>query len=155
MSEPYNPPHYRDSNTWEPLPTTEPSRIVGCLQKHLKKMNITMGVADRITFVETLLRKQGGTCAFGTSANGRYCWNEPKDNFNKDRVMSEVKYLRLQWGHIEPRSRANNSNINNLCLLCARCNNHIQSSRQLHQLEAELMSKLENIQAMIAARATV
>ena len=106
MSESYNPPHYRDSNTWEPLPESETDRIAKNLQKHLKKMKIEMSVEERKAFVTSLLAKQGMTCSFGSSANGMYCWNEPKDNFSKDKVLSEVKYLRLQWGHIEPRCRA-------------------------------------------------
>ena len=93
---------------------------------------------NRIEFVKQMLEKQNNTCAFGKNIGGMYCWNEPKD--------ADKKYLKLQWGHIKPRCRKDEtSSIKDFCLLCARCNNQIQTSRYLCQLKAELESKLENI----------
>jgi 5-methylcytosine-specific restriction endonuclease McrA len=64
--------------------------------------------------------------------------------------LREKKYLKLQWGHIKPRCRKDETQtIKDLCLLCARCNNQIQTSRYLCQLKAELQSKLVNIDELI------
>jgi hypothetical protein len=142
------PPHYRDRNEWSPLPETEVQRLQLTLATHIRNMKASMKKAARIEFVKTLLAKQNQTCAFGKNVGGRYCWNEPKDNY-KDGIYSEKTFLKLQWGHIKPRCRKEEQTIDGLCLLCARCNNHIQSSRHLIQLKEELLSKIENIEAMI------
>jgi len=136
------PPHFRNSNEWEHPPESEVDRLQQTLYAHLNKMKISMVKPDRIEFVRKLLEKQNNTCAFGKNVGGMYCWNEPKD--------VEKKYLKLQWGHIKPRCRKDEtSSIKDFCLLCARCNNQIQTSRYLCQLKAELQSKLENIDLLI------
>lgn len=109
-----------------------------------------MNKTDRTQHVKDLLTKQNKTCAFGKNVKGMYCWNEPKENYVDD-VYTELPYLKLQWGHIKPRCRMEEQGINDLCLLCARCNNQIQTSRHLHQLKAELLSKIEHIDEMISA----
>lgn len=111
-------------------------------------MNAPMTKAARTEFVKALLQKQNQTCAFGTKVVGKYCWNEPKENYVNE-AYSEKKYLKLQWGHIKPRSRKEEQTADDLCLLCARCNNQIQTSRHLQQLKAELLSKLEHIDEML------
>jgi hypothetical protein len=142
------PPHYRDSNTWEKLPESENIRLQGTLQNHLRKMGIKKSKTERIDFVKNLLSRQNNTCAFGSSVNGTYCWNEPKENYSKDKYV-EKKYIKLQWGHIKPRCRNETQTECDLYLLCARCNNQIQTSRHIHQLKAELLSKLEHIDNII------
>ena len=136
------PPHFRDENDWEPIPESEIDRLQQTLYPHLRKMKISSTKPQRIQFVKELLKNQNNTCAFGKNVGGKYCWNEPKD--------SDKKYLKLQWGHIKPRCRKDETQtIKDLCLLCARCNNQIQTSRYLCQLKAELESKLKNIDELI------
>jgi len=136
------PPHFKDSNEWEDPPESEIERLQTSLYPHLRKMKVSATKPQRIKFVEELLKKQDNTCAFGISVHGMYCWNSPKD--------VEKKYLKLEWGHIKPRCRKDETQtINDLCLLCARCNNQIQTSRYLCQLKAELESKIENIEALM------
>ena len=146
------PPHFRDRNDWSPLPETEVERLQGTLSNHLRQINAQMTKSARIEFLQTLLEKQNKTCAFGKNVGGIYCWNEPKENYI-DSVYTEKKYLKLQWGHIKPRCRKEEQTADDLCLLCARCNNQIQTSRHLQQLKAELLSKIEHIDAMISSRA--
>jgi hypothetical protein len=131
------PPHWRDSNRWEPLPDSEIDRLQQTLYSNLYKMKIRMGISDRINFVKNVLEKQNNTCAFGKSVGGMYCWNIPDE--------AKKKYLNLQWGHIKPKCRDKTSTINDFFLQCARCNGQIQTSRYLCQLKPELQSKLENI----------
>jgi len=147
------PPHFRDRNDWSPLPETEVERLQGTLSNHLRQINAQMTKSARIEFLQTLLAKQNQTCAFGKNVGGIYCWNEPKENYI-DSVYTEKKYLKLQWGHIKPRCRKEEQTADDLCLLCARCNNQIQTSRHLLQLKAELLSKIEHIDAIISSRAS-
>jgi len=144
-----NPPHFRDTNEWSSIPESEVERLQKTLYPHLKKMEVSMSKSSRVDFVNSLLVKQKGTCAFGKNVGGIYCWNEPKENY-KDDEYTEMLYLKLQWGHIKPRSRNEEHTSDDLCLLCARCNNQIQSSRHLQQLKAELLSKVEHIDNMIS-----
>jgi hypothetical protein len=148
MAAPPSPPHFRDKNEWSTLPETEIDRLQQRLYNNLKNMNIKMTKPERIKFVETLLEKQNYTCAFGKNVAGMYCWNEPKENY-LDNVYEEKTYLKLQWSHIKPRCRKEKETIDNLYLLCARCNNQIQTSRYLEQLKAELMSKIEHIDMIL------
>ena len=149
MSTPI-PPHFRDRNEWSSLPNTEVERLQKTLSNHLRKMNISMTKSASTEYVTTLLAKQNQTCAFGKNVGGIYCWNEPKENY-MDGVYTEKTYLKLQWGHIKPRCRKGEQTIGDLCLLCARCNNQIQTSRYLSQLKAELISKIEHIDSMISS----
>lgn len=142
------PPHFRDRNEWSSLPETEVERLQGTLSSHLRQMKVSMTKSARIDFVKTLLAKQNRTCAFGKNVGGIYCWNEPKEN-SINGVYTEKTYLKLQWGHIKPRCRKEEQTADDLCLLCARCNNQIQTSRHLPQLKAELLSKIEHIDSMI------
>ena len=146
----HTPPHFRDRNEWSSLPDTEVERLQKTLSNHLRQMNISMTKSARTEYVTTLLAKQNQMCAFGKNVGGFYCWNEPKENYIDD-VYIEKTYLKLQWGHIKPRCRKEKQTIGDLCLLCARCNNQIQTSRHLSQLKAELLSKIEHIDSMISS----
>ena len=55
------------------------------------------------------------------------------------------KILKLQWGHLNPRCRKEKFGLDTLCLMCGRCNNHIQTSRKPEQLVPELISKIAQI----------
>lgn len=143
------PPHFCDTNEWSPLPENEVERLQQTLSNHLRSMNVKMDKSSRIKLVETLLKKQNHTCALGKDINGKYCWNEPKDNYINGEYI-EKTYIKLQWGHIKPRCRKDEQTVDNLYLLCARCNNHIQSSRYLRQIKAELQSKIDHIDSIIS-----
>jgi hypothetical protein len=148
----YNPPHFRDENIWENIPDTEIERLQNTLSNHLRSMKIKKNKSERIEIVKRFLEKQNNTCAFGKNVAGKWCWNEPKENYTKDGEYHELNYIKLQWGHVIPRCRNENQNINDLCLLCARCNNQIQTSRHLIQVEKELESKLQHINQFIQER---
>ena len=147
----YNPPHYRDENIWEIIPETENERLQERLSQHLRNMNVKKTKSERIQIVKEILENQNNTCAFGKNVSGKWCWNESKVNFTKkkDGEYDELKYIKLQWGHIKPRCRKESQSINDLCLLCARCNNQIQTSRHLIQIEKELESKLLHIKQFL------
>ena len=153
----YNPPHYRDENIWEIIPETETERLQERLSGHLRNMNIKKTKSERIEIVKEILEKQNNTCAFGKNVSGKWCWNESKVNFTKkknekDSEYVELKYIKLQWGHIKPRCRKESQDIKDLCLLCARCNNQIKTSRHLVQIENELESKLLHIKQLLQER---
>lgn len=143
------PPHFRDINNWQQIPESEVERLQKTLYNHLRQMKVSMKLDDRINFVKNILTTQNRTCAFGKNVGGIYCWNEPKENYN-DGNYEEKTYLKLQWGHKKPRCRKEQQSIDDLCLLCARCNNQIQTSRHLYQLKKELQSKIEHIEDMIS-----
>ena len=145
----YNPPHYRDSNSWEEIPNTEFERLQKTLYPHLRKMGIKKTKPERIEIVKNKLKKQNKTCVFGKDVGGKYCWNESKENFIKTKDKSgeynELKYIKLQWGHSKPCCRQEEGSVDDLYLQCARCNNQLQTSRRISQLEVELESKLLHI----------
>jgi len=146
----YNPPHYRDENSWENIPRMEVERLQKTLYNHLRKMGVKKNKGERIQFVEEILKKQNNTCCFGKNVRGKWCWNQPSDNFPKNKgEYNELTYIKLQWGHIKPRSRTESQSINDLCLQCARCNNQLQTSRHLRQILPELESKILHIQQML------
>lgn len=145
-----NPPHYKNENNWDRIPDSEPERLQKTLIQHLKGMDIKLKIRERRHFVNELLEKQNYTCAFGKDVGGKYCWSEPRDNYvKKSGEYKELKYLKLQWGHIKPRCRNKTQTLDNLYLLCARCNNQIQTSRHLEQLEKELLSKILHIRRFL------
>jgi hypothetical protein len=142
-------PHFKDSNDWDSIDEVEIDRLQKTLQPHLKKININMKKEERIEFVKQILKKQNNTCIWGKESNGKYCWNEPKYNWKtgENGVKQECicHILKLQWGHLIPRCRKKEFGISTLCLMCGRCNNHIQSSRKPKQLVPELLSKVSEI----------
>ena len=103
------------------MPETEVNRLQETLTNHLIKMNITMTKYERIEFVKTLLVKQEYTCVFGKNVGRLYCCNEQEDNYSD----KENKYLKLQWGCIKARYIKKEKSIDDLYLLCSRCNNQI------------------------------
>jgi hypothetical protein len=142
-------PHYKDSNIWNTIDEVEIDRLQKTLHPHLKKIDITMTKKERIEFVSQTLKKQKNTCIWGKESSGKYCWNEPKYNWkpdeNGDKQECICHILKLQWGHLIPRCRKEEFGINTLCLMCGRCNNHIQSSRKPTQLLPELLLKVSEI----------
>jgi 5-methylcytosine-specific restriction endonuclease McrA len=87
-----------------------------------------------------ILLTQKQTCAFG-DGDGSYCWNHPRNK--------KFPYLKLEWGHKIPIVHGSISQKeSNLILLCARCNNHIQSSKTIAELILELEHKLRSLKKL-------
>jgi hypothetical protein len=125
---------------WPNIPNEEIERLSNVLSIHLRKMKLKKTKEERIEIVKNILIKQKGTCAFA-DGDSRFCWNEPKDR--------KLIFLKLQWGHKLPRSHGGKAyELDNLILLCARCNNNIQKSRTIEQLIPELEHKLKAIKKL-------
>ncbi len=128
-------------NQWKELPKTEISRLEKTLSNHLREMESKKTVQERHEFVMKKLSSQKFTCAFA-DGDGSFCWNYPR---NKD-----LKYLKLEWGHKIPKYHGKKAYAeDNLILLCARCNNHIQSSRTIKELIPELEHKLKALKKLL------
>ncbi len=83
----------------------------------------------REDIVLALLETQNRKPFFWIRAKLPFCWNHVKD-WNLD-------FIKYEWGHINPRNSAalaNQDIIENLCLMSARCNNHIQSSLPMDEV---------------------
>ena len=103
-------------------------------------MKIKRTKKERVDFVKKKLNSQKFTCAFADGID-TFCWNHPRNN--------KLLYLKLEWGHKIPRYHGEKSMFeNNLLLLCARCNNQIQTSRTLEQLIPELEHKLKALKKL-------
>lgn len=134
-----------DRYRWPEVKDEEKERLAKRLAAHCIEMGVPKGKrmnpAERLQFVKDLLAEQRGTCAF-SDGDSRYCWNEPRDE--------DLEYLKLQWGHIVPKEqwKKTDKTMENLYLICARCNNNIQKSRTLNQLVPELAHKLRAIRKL-------
>jgi len=128
-------------NHWEKLRKTEISRLEKTLSNHLREMGTKKTLQERHEFVIMKLSLQKFTCAFA-DGDGRFCWNHPR---NKN-----LRYLKLEWGHKIPRYHGKMDHVeDNLILLCARCNNQIQTSRTVKQLIPELEHKLKALKKLM------
>ena len=124
---------------WGPIPANETIRLSKILQTHLRTANIKLTAQARLDFVKALLIKQNSTCILD---NGHgCCWNHPKD--------SALEYLKLEWGHKMPQSLGITKSIDGFYLMCARCNNHLQSSRTLPEIKYEFMEKIKQIDLIL------
>lgn len=115
--------------------TQDLPRVVNTLAKHLKdagyiRITPTVGVNERQEFVELIFKAQGRHPFLYIGAKLPYCWNSPyRNGWNHN-------YIRYEWGHLNSinQNRAAAHNIENLCLMSARCNQHIQSSMNIDEL---------------------
>jgi len=122
------------------LEESEIERLQKTLSNHLRAMKVKRTKSERIEKIKEILKIQNYTCAFG-DGDGSYCWNHVKD---KKRL-----YLKLEWGHKIPSSHGKKSQEEkNLILLCARCNNQIQTSKTIDELIPELEHKLKALKKM-------
>ena len=126
---------------WNTIPESEVERIAKVLAYHIRIMNrtinpqITLSKEERIDFVRALIKKQNGTCAL-SGGNPKYCWNRVQN--------SHLSFLKLEWGHKNPSAKGTTeNNLDNLYLLCGRCNNQLQTSLQLTELLEEFEHKLK------------
>ena len=125
-----------DTFSWQPAPRSEIARLARLLSAHLCSAGVPIGerpVERCRSIVREIVSRQQRTC-FLAGGDDRFCWNHPKDR--------SCLFLKLEWGHRIPRSAGGTSELPNFILLCARCNNHIQTSRTLEQLVPELEHKL-------------
>jgi hypothetical protein len=119
---------------WEAVNEQEIQRLAKCLYTHLRRMGVKLEKPKRLQHVRDLLKRQHGTCALGDGIS-LYCWNAPKDR--------ELRYLKLEWGHKDPRLTGTTvDSLENLYLVCARCNNQLQTSRRLEDMVIELEHKV-------------
>jgi len=136
------PKYTNDTNSWKPTPPKEIDRLIKTIKPHLRKIKVDTSIAK--SFVMQTLDNQNYNCILGTDCNSMYCWNAPKDK--------RLGYLKFEWGHLyTPRCRLgkNADSIDNLALMCNRCNNQIQSSRTLEQLDSELESKSFHLRSLL------
>lgn len=115
--------------------TRDLDRVATTLVQHLKKVGyhrLTAGrsATERKEFVRLIFRAQAEKPFLHIEALLPYCWNTPyHGGWNFD-------YIRYEWGHL----RSINQNplsafdVENLCLMSARCNQHIQSSMNVDEL---------------------
>jgi hypothetical protein len=126
----------KNTHRYEPIPEQEIYRLQEGLIRHLKAIGVVKKKDERIALVKTILEKQNGTC-YLSNQSGAYCWNTVKE--------MGWPYLKMEWAHVVPRCQKNTQTIDNLGLMCNRCNNNIQSSRRLEQLPMELLTKTQVI----------
>ena len=108
----------------------ELARLEKTLSGHLARMGYRrVPEALRRNIVTSIFGTQDYKPFFWIVGTLPFCWNDPKD-WDKD-------YIKFQWGHLNPRnSLADGSGkVEELCLMSARCNNHIQSSLPLDDLQ--------------------
>ena len=125
---------------WKEIPEEEHFRLEKTLYKHLRAMKVKKTKTERLEITKTILKQQKNTCAF-VDGDDSYCWNHPKNN--------NSKFLILEWGHKIPQNFGEIAHkLDNLILLCARCNNQIQTSRKIKQLIPELEHKLKALRKL-------
>jgi 5-methylcytosine-specific restriction endonuclease McrA len=130
--------------SWDPIPSDGIEKLAKNLQNRARSDDgLSVSIADCRKHTASVLAAQGGTCLFA-GGDHKYCWNEPKES---------ERYLKLQCAHMVPKSHAPKASLDNFALLCARCNNHIQSSRTLEQVSAELKHKLRIIDSILKREA--
>jgi len=108
----------------------ELARLEKTLCGHLARLGYRrVPLALRRDIVRCILSTQDYKPFFWIEGKLPFCWNDPKD-WDKD-------YIKYQWGHLNPRNSVTNGNgkVEDLCLMSARCNNHIQSSLPIRDLE--------------------
>ena len=79
-------------------------------------------------YVEAIFDTQARQPFFNVPSELPYCWNSPKD--------WDKNYIRYEWGHLDSRNQCDApDNITNLCLQSARCNQHIQTSLNIDEVQ--------------------
>lgn len=116
-------------------------RAVRTLTKHLKDagyvlLTPTRGEAERQEYVQLIFRSQNERPFFHIDGPLPYCWNSPMKSGSPPRHGWEFNYIRYEWGHLKSinQNAAEAYNVENLCLMSARCNHHIQSSMNVEEL---------------------
>jgi hypothetical protein len=129
-----NIPHcLKCSNTWLPIPESEPERLSKIMILLTKNAGKSITKQDAIIKTREILKGQNNTCAFGSTKNGKYCLNGSKDE--------HLAYLKMEVTSITPLTSGLDPEF---IFLCNRCN-QIKSSRTFPQLKDELLSKLYHV----------
>jgi 5-methylcytosine-specific restriction endonuclease McrA len=121
---------------WAAIPKADLERLAKNLQSRARVddgLHLPIDACRKHT--QKVLESQHGTCLLA-GGDSKYCWNEPRDS---------QEHLKLQWSHKIPVAHNPEKKLENFILLCARCNNQLQSSRTLLQLRSELIHKLETL----------
>ena len=127
---------------WKEIPDIEYFRLEKTLYNHLRAMKVKKTKTERLEITKNILKQQKNTCAFA-DGDDSFCWNHPKNKGSE--------FLVLEWGHKIPRNFGQIAHqLDNLILLCARCNNQIQTSRKIEQLIPELEHKLQALKKLTA-----
>ena len=108
--------------------TKDHGRATGTLVQHLKNVGYPRitegsGQAERREFVRLIFEAQDQRPFLHIEAPLPYCWNSPyKDGWVHN-------YIRYEWGHLLSRNQNPEDafDVQNLCLMSARFNQHIQS----------------------------
>lgn len=115
------------------VPQHEITRLaIRLRQKLFNKKNKRISLRRYESYVSWLLTSQGGSCLLA-GGNDDYCWNMPKDK--------ALTYLKLEWARKNPGAAGGRYRLKNLYLMCARCNNQLQTSTTLPNLLVELRHK--------------
>jgi len=131
--------------------TQDLCRVTKTIVPHLKRggyvhISRMEAVGDLSVYIDLVFRSQQSLPYLHIdSSNGLpYCWNRPSDwNHN---------YIRYEWGHLRSLNLDNDGSahdIANLCLMSARCNQHIQSSLNINDLldyEGKLAERIKKNQ---------
>lgn len=125
-------------------------RLGGTLAPHLRRAGFR-GAGTHVArplaaeMVALLFEAQGRRPLFHVDSALPFCWNAPKD--------WSIAHIRYEWGHL--RSRNQNEDAEepeNLVLCSARCNQHIQSSLDIHEVRewlhgSRLASRIDEVLA--------
>jgi hypothetical protein len=116
-----------------PIPSDEIERLSKTLRRKLfGKANQKISLRRYESHVKRVLRSQADTCLLA-GGNDDYCWNAPKDR--------HLAHLKLEWARKNPGANGGRYKLKNLCLMCARRNNQLQTSLTLPNLLVELTHK--------------
>jgi 5-methylcytosine-specific restriction endonuclease McrA len=103
-------------------------------------------VVSLIPIVKAILETQDFLPFFWEETEGYLpsCWNAPKD--------WNLTYIKYEIGHISPKVSGGTDELENLCGMCARCNNHIQSSLSMDEVIARNSPKIADRARLVLER---
>lgn len=125
-------------------------RLERTLIPHLKrcgysKIGKSSAKPMRELFVSLIFDTQDNLPFFHVDGDLPFCWNSPKG--------WQYNYIRYEWGHLDSKNQNNNAErIDNLSIMSARCNQHMQTSMDIDEVRewlygSRLSSRIEYILA--------
>lgn len=128
--------------------TDDLTRAKRTIIRHLRSYGYTLLKASKpppvvAEYVDAIFKTQGCKPFFNIDSELPYCWNAPK-HWDKN-------YIRYEWGHLKSKNQNNAaSDIENLCLQSARCNQHVQTSMDISEVSewlkgSEVASRIAEI----------
>lgn len=133
--------------------TADIGRVANTLVPHLKRSGYPRATARRTgslprDIVAVIFEAQENRPFFHVDGPLPFCWNRPSD--------WDKPFIRYEWGHLHSRNQAESAStqLTDLCLQSARCNQHIQTSMDIEEvLEWLRGSRLEErVRAVLARR---